>query len=447
MSKSKSKIKIRVRHVGHGDDAGLNSKAVRRRPGLKTIGRGVDRAYFPLNGSMSWRTSSVGIIGVACICLLLAGRKPAAKVEAPVQPTAQAQASQASPVVLANADLFTATNVPAFALEISAANVQALRDEPRAWVRATLQTRDAVYHDVSVHIKGSQGSLQSIDERPSLTVSFKGPANDGVFHGLRKIHFNNSAEDPSAMTQILCGELCRQSGLPAARSCHATLTLNRRKLGLYVLTEGLTRQFLAQHFARTDGNLYDGGFRKDIDERMERIGGKGPDTQRDRSSLAAAAREPDPQRRWERLQKLLDTERFISLLAVTTLTWNWDGYPMARNNYRVYHDPETDKMVFIPHGLDQMFWEPQGPIYPRMRGLVAAAVMGTPQGRAAYRARLQELNRDVFTIASIHSRIDELTARIVPYRSDAQQQAARLKKLIAGRSKFVSRQLGSVEQE
>jgi hypothetical protein len=180
---------------------------------------------------------------------------------------------------------------------------------------------------------------------------------------------------------------------------------------------------------------------------MERIGGKGPDTQRDRSSLAAAAREPDPQRRWERLQKQLDTERFVSLLAVTTLTWNWDGYPMARNNYRVYHDPETDKMVFIPHGLDQMFWEPQGPIYPRMRGLVAAAVMGTPQGRAAYRARLQELNRDVFTIASIHSRIDELTARIVPYRADAQQQAARLKKLIAGRSKFVSRQLGSVEQE
>ena len=54
------------------------------------------------------------------------------------------------------------------------------------------------------------------------------------------------------------------------------------------------------------------------------------------------------------------------------MTWDWDGYVMNRNNYRVYHDLDTGKMVFFPHGMDQMFWEtPQSIIPPnKFNGLV-----------------------------------------------------------------------------
>jgi hypothetical protein len=341
------------------------------------------------------------------------------------------------------AALFTGTNVPAFALELEPASMQSLRVRPRQWARGSLRVDDALERDVLVHIKGSQGSLQSIDARPALTVSFTKVPGGRKFQGLRKIHFNNCAEDPSCMTQILCGELCRQAGLPAARSAHATLTLNGRALGLYVITEGLTKEFLGQFFAQTDGNLYDGGFRKDIDQRLERIGGVGPDDQADRRALLAATRERDPARRWERLQKVLDIDRFISLLAMTTLTWNWDGYPMARNNYRIYHDPTTDRMVFIPHGLDQMFWEAEGPIYPQFRGLVAVAVMGVPQGRALYRERLAQLHTNIFQVPVLQRRTEELVALIRPYRRDAQQQGARLKRQIAGRWQSIAQQLNT----
>ena len=30
-----------------------------------------------------------------------------------------------------------------------------------------------------------------------------------------------------------------------------------------------------------------------------------------------------------------------------------DGYSMDRNNYRIYNDPGSNQMVFIPHGFDQ----------------------------------------------------------------------------------------------
>jgi spore coat protein H len=187
--------------------------------------------------------------------------------------------------------------------------------------------------------------------------------------------------------------------------------------------------------------LYDGGFRTDINRPLERIAGEGPDDQADRLALLAAAREPDLAGRWVRLQKLLDMDRFISLLAMSTITWNWDGYPMAKNNYRIYHDPLTDKMVFIPHGLDQMFWEAQGSIYPPMRGLVAAAVMATPEGRKLYRERLADLHAKVFRVSVLHQRIDALVTRIRPYKSDAAQQGARLKAQITARWNSISEQL------
>jgi len=153
------------------------------------------------------------------------------------------------------ADLFALTNVPAFVIEIDAAGLRSLRNEPRVNVKATVHLGGELFHDVGIHIKGSQGSLQSIDARPALTLSFNTFVPKQKCHGLRKLHLNNSAEDPTFMTDVLCSELFRQAGVPAARGAYATLVLNRRKLGLYVLKEGLTKEFLAQYFRRTDGNL------------------------------------------------------------------------------------------------------------------------------------------------------------------------------------------------
>lgn len=354
-------------------------------------------------------------------------------------------ASRAETLAPPPGGLFEGRSVPGFTLELGSEAMQSLRDQPREWVRATLVTGSNRFPDVAVHIKGSQGSLQSIDERPALTVSLNRFAPGRKFEGLRKIHFNNMAEDPSFLMEILCSELCRKAGLPAARSAHVTLTLNGRRLGLYVLKEGLTSEFLGQYFRDTSGNLYDGGFRRDINRPLERIGGKGPEDQSDRIALLNAAREPNLDKRWQRLQQVLDVDRFITLLAMTTIMWNWDGYPMARNNYRIYHDPTTDKLVFIPHGLDQMFWEPEGSIYPPMRAIVAAAVIAVPEGRRLYRERLKALHADVFKVDELNRRTDELAALIKPHRHDAARQAARLKQLMAARWDSIARQMTVAE--
>jgi spore coat protein H len=381
------------------------------------FGRIVSAASWPLVSLMMWIGGPAAQGAVARAPKLAADRAP-------------------------GAELFAATNVWPFQLEIAPAAMKALREQPRQWAKATLRMGHEVYDDVEVHVKGSpHGSFQPVDRRPCLTVCFNRFVSTRRFRGLRKIHFNNAAEDPTFMTEILCGGLCRQAGLPTARSGYATLTLNGRALGLYVLKEGLTKEFLAQYFRRTDGVLYDGGFRQDIDQELEVIGGEAPEKQADRLALLAAAQEADPVRRWERLQQVLDTDRFVTLLAMTTIMWNWDSYPTYQNNYRLYHDPESDKLVFIPHGMDQMFWQPQGPIYPRMSGLVAVAVMRVPAARKLYRERLATLHANVLKVEALTSRVDQLAAVIRPYKPDTDIQAARLKRLIAGRAQSISQQL------
>src|SRR6266545_3882338 len=170
-------------------------------------------------------------------------------------------------------------------------------------------------------------------------------------------------------------------------------------LGLYVLKEGFDKAFLKHHFKNPNGNLYDGGFLHDIDSGLEKTSGTGDvKNQADLKALAAAAKDPDAASRFSRLEKLLDLDRFIDFLALEIMTWHWDGYYMKRNNYRVYHDPDTGKLHFFPHGMDQMFWSPDGPIFPRERdGLVSRALLETPEGKLRYRQHMAGLLTNVFT--------------------------------------------------
>ena len=92
---------------------------------------------------------------------------------------------------------------------------------------------------------------------------------------------------------------------------------------------------------------------------------------------------------------------------------------MNRNNYRIFHDMESDRMVFLPHGMDQMFgmWrsKPQSPITPMMKGVVAKAVMSDPALRRRYLDRMSSLLTNVFDHAAITNRAQELTRRIQPH--------------------------------
>lgn len=362
-------------------------------------------------------------------------------------------------------DIFAGTNVLRIRIQIPAAGMSELRQSgwgnhsERPEVMATVKEGGVVYTNVVVHLKGAAGSFRSVDDNPGLTLNFDKSAPGQSFHGLHKLSLNNSVQDRSFLDEKICRELFEAAGVPVPRAGHAVVELNGRNLGLRVLIEGFGKHFLKRYFSNTKGNLYDGGFVQDI---TGRLGVNSGDDPRDRSGLRAlisAVRETDPKTRLARLEQTLDMERFLSYLAMDIIECDWDGYAMNHNNWRLFHDLDSNKMIFMPHGLDQMFGvqraTPDCPIMPRIQGLVAQAVLGTSEGQRRYLARVAQLYTNVFHADTLVKRVDELAAVINPVIAEYSPNGARrheaevenLKRRIRMRDESLGRQLSSTTTE
>ncbi|HTD66715.1 MAG TPA: CotH kinase family protein, partial [Candidatus Limnocylindria bacterium] len=297
------------------------------------------------------------------------------------------------------------------------------------------------------------GSFRPLNAKPALTLNFDKFADKQRFHGLQKISLNNSVQDPSYVSEKICRDIYGAAGVLVPRADYATVELNGRQLGLFVLTEGWNKQFLRRHFANVKGNFYDLANSRDIERPIEATSGENPTNHAPLIALLEAANEPDHRQRLARLKQTLDLDRFLTQHALDVLMWNWDGYGLNRNNYRVFHDRGSDRVVFFPHGLDQMFWKPNGPIVTGRSGVVVRSLLETAEGRRLYLNRFKELRTNVFDVRALTNRIAELTRRLQPTlakegnRAVAQQRdaAEELTELILARGQDVDVQLASVK--
>jgi spore coat protein H len=324
-------------------------------------------------------------------------------------PPARAREEQRQRGQTAADELFTNGVVHVLRLSISQPGLQALRREPRAYVKATLQEGPSRFA-VRVRLKGGAGSFKRVDEKPGLTLILED--SGASFHGLRKFHLNNSVQDPTYLSEWLCSDLFRQAAVPAARVAHAVVELNGRRLGLYTLLESINSDFLARYFRNSHGNVYSLGWNADIDQSLERNGGREPTSGLDLKALAAAARATDPEQLRERLPQVLDVDRFLSFMALEVMLDHWDGYTFNIKNYEVYHDLDTGRMVFMPHDLDQVLRSPNAPILPQAQGLVSRAILRNPATRAAYQARFAQLTTNLFVAPVLIQRLDRRAARL-----------------------------------
>jgi len=177
--------------------------------------------------------------------------KPAAAPTPSPTPTPAARSAPggaAQPNVTAPASAPAAQPAPDAALPaiaelrivVSPEDVEKLRHNPRAFVPCVVHENGAVVLEkCGVKLKGAAGSFRGVDDRPALTLSTNRFGGKGRFHGLEKVHLNNSVQDESLVNEWLSAEVFREAGYPAARVAHARVSLNGRDLGMYVVKEGL----------------------------------------------------------------------------------------------------------------------------------------------------------------------------------------------------------------
>jgi spore coat protein CotH len=348
----------------------------------------------------------------------------------------------------ANGELFGDGAVWRISLELGSDDLKSLRSNPRDYVHATLREGTNIVRNVAIRLKGSS-SFRGVDDKPSFTVDCDRFRAGQRFHGLSKFHLHNSLEDPGYLNEKLGSELFRAAQLPAPRVAHAMVELNDRRLNLYVLKEGFAEEFLARHFQQTDGNLYEpqAGVAPDVTGPMTRNSGAGPDDNLDLRRLATASAQ-DPPQRWKALGEILDLDRFLTFMAMETLSGHRDGYCLARNNYRLYLQPSSNRFIFLPDGMDQLFGRADFPVEPHMAGVVAKALLETKEGRQAYRERLPLVFTNCFKVEALTNRVHGWNDAIAPHLTRAEARALRreaddLCERIRQRVLYVRRQLAA----
>jgi hypothetical protein len=312
------------------------------------------------------------------------------------------------------ADAFFSGPIRTFEVTLGSNSLASLRQDPRKAVPATVCVGTNLFESVSVHVKGSAGSTRSVDDNPALTLNF-GKYKDGqTAFGLHKLHLNNSVQDPSRMNELVASTLYRRSGIPTARAMQGLVILNGRDLGLYVVKEGYDKAFVRRNFPedpKAEGNLYDGGFVRDIDQDLTREVGRGTNDYADLRQLRAAVNE-GPATRMAAIERILDVDHFLTYCAWQSINDDWDGYPRNRNNYRLYRDPIHNRFRFIPHGMDQLYANPGQALEPGWAGVVAQRFFELPGTRDRFLDRITMLSTNYFTPAAITNLLNTATDRL-----------------------------------
>ena len=208
-------------------------------------------------------------------------------------------------------------------------------------------------YDVTLHIKGGEGSKRPLDAKPAFKVKLE---KGRQFFGLEQLTLNNMVQDKTMVHEALGYQVYEAAGVKVPASGYARVSVNGEAYGLYLNLETIDTQFLRRQFGNAQGILYEGAYGVDLRiadlEKFQLHEGMDPD----RAQLAALIHAVDApgDAVFYGTPPLVDTRSFLAMMAAGALLEDWDNYYRA-NNYRIYWDAPASRWVFIPTGIDQTF--------------------------------------------------------------------------------------------
>ena len=145
-----------------------------------------------------------------------------------------------------------------------------------------------------------------------------------------------------------------------------------------------------------------------------------------------------------KLGDYFDLDNIARYMAITSWLTDLDGILGPGQNYYLYLHPKTQKFLFIPWDQDQPFGQfPRGTQEQRENLSITKPWTGenrflqrvyqSDAFKSACKARLSELNKDLFDPARLHRQVDELAAVLrTPIAEESPERLAQFEKAAAG---------------
>ncbi|MBN9693588.1 MAG: CotH kinase family protein [Verrucomicrobia bacterium] len=299
-------------------------------------------------------------------------------------------------------------------LHLEEAARESLRRNPRQDVVATVELNGVRWEQVHVHLKGSTGSFRPLDERPSWTLDLDDRVPQRRFRGTSKFHLNNAAEDPSFFGEWLGHAAFARAGIPSPEVSHAVVWLGDRRIGVYVMKEGFTDEFLQRHWPEPGWALFEPVRGSDVDGTMVCRAGSA-DAGFPKGSATS-------KRAW---LDQLDSAAFLRFQSVEVLLAHRDGYTLARNNYRILVEPRTGRLAWLPHGMDQVLQPVELTWNPVPAGAVARWLREDPDRVSQYAAVARQVYAEVFAGSALEDSLEVAVKRVLPVITPTEARSVR----------------------
>lgn len=294
--------------------------------------------------------------------------------------------------------------------------------------------------NVGLRKKGGLGSLSAT--RPGLKVKANEYVSGQRIFGLKQITLNNNHQDPTLISQCLGYGLFRTAGLKASRCSFAHVVVNGDDLGVYSNVETIGGEFLDRNFIDGSGRLYESGgdFTPTATADFQPKTNSSAPNCGDLDPVVAALGAPDNQL-VSQLGSVVDLDQYMRFWAMEVVTDHWDGYANNRNNAFFYHDPTSNRIQFLPWGIDALFTGRERTTRPYSVfacGSMAWRLYNAAPTRALYLAALRSVMADVWNETAILAEVDRMEALLTPIADPTHTgklagEIARVRIFIAGR--------------
>jgi hypothetical protein len=257
-----------------------------------------------------------------------------------------------------SAPLYRNDVLPEFTLLVSPAATASLLANPFVYVTAELVYDGRTYGPIGLRLKGSN-SFEPFDQKPSLRIKVDFVNQDARFFGLKDLTFNNMDNDPSMMHERLAYFVSRSIGIPSSRANHMLLTVNDEFYGLYMNIETVKKKMLARWYPSAEGSLFEA---TDVDFVANYVPQyvleSGPNDRSLISGVAAALTQADADSAIATAGNYADMPQFRRFWAMTSVIGQFDSFPYSSpgDDYFVYANPATQRLEFLPWGMDETFF-------------------------------------------------------------------------------------------
>jgi cysteine-rich repeat protein len=301
-------------------------------------------------------------------------------------------------------------------LEVDAAYFGQMDADPETRVPCAVTFDGVRLANSGCRKKGGYGSAQPLAGKTGFSLKFDQFEEGQKLHSLKRLTLNNAIQDPGFLNEHIGYELYRRMGIPAARTAHAVVRFNGVTKGLYVVAEAVDKQFLRRNFGEEndEGNLYEAPAQVDFVTNVNGMQLKNEvEDGRSREDLVDLAglvlNVPDAQLE-AALEEKLDLDGFITGYAIDATVNHWDGYSYwVINNYYMYHDPASDRFVFMPHGMDQLFQDVNFDVNAWPNGRLSQRVREIASLDAQFHQSITDVLTTAWDVEHFLARIDQAT--------------------------------------